>query len=78
MLWPLGIFDGYFMTICYILCFVLRLFLFGIMYQEKSGNPVPILIAVASEPCHFFFRFAGVSGDVNFLIKFFFCIRKKM
>jgi hypothetical protein len=40
-----GKFDGhfgYFMTICYILCSFGTFFrFFGIMHQEKSGNPAP-------------------------------------
>jgi hypothetical protein len=43
ILWPFGIFYGhlgYFMAICYILCSFWYIFSsFGIMSQEKSGNP---------------------------------------
>jgi hypothetical protein len=43
ILWLLGIFHGdlgYFMTIWYLLCSFGAFYSgFGIMYQEKSGNP---------------------------------------
>jgi hypothetical protein len=43
VLWPFGIFYrdlGYFVTILYILYSFGTFSGFGIMYQEKSGNPV--------------------------------------
>jgi hypothetical protein len=46
VLWPFGIFYGdwgYFMTIWYILYSFCAFFpVFGIMYQEKSGNPASV------------------------------------
>jgi hypothetical protein len=44
--WPVGIFNvhlGYFVTIWYILCLFGTIFSgFGIMHQEKSGNPAGV------------------------------------
>jgi hypothetical protein len=46
ILWPFGMFYGdlgYFVTICYILNLFGTFFSgFGIMHQEKSGNPDPV------------------------------------
>jgi hypothetical protein len=42
IVWPFGIFYGYlgyFMTIWYIFVYLVHFSGFGIMYQEKSGNP---------------------------------------
>jgi hypothetical protein len=52
ILWPFGIFCGhlvYFVAICYILYFLVYFPQFGMLYQEKSGNPAVILMVALSQ-----------------------------
>jgi hypothetical protein len=52
ILWPFGIFYGY-------LVYFSR---FGTLYQEKSGNPVPLLLLQITS----FFGFACASSRLHF------------